>query len=154
MKAALTASTIHKATICKALLDLKKAGIEKASTSEIGEVLMRPQNYDMGGRLHSLATSTHALMAKEKSASGGKNVYFITDEGESYLATNLRYVQQYGEYKLAGTDRVQSPVTSGAALQALTELQHLIESNVKVKTFINKLYYQIDDFLQEIQDGE
>ena len=150
----LAASTIHKATIIKGMLDLKEAGIEKATTAEIGEHLLRPQNYDMGARLHVLATATQPLIDKEKAETGGNNVYFVTPLGEEFLQKNMRHVQTYGEYELSGEDKVQAPITSGAALAALTELQTLIDSNVKVKTFINKIYYEIDAFIKELDADE
>lgn len=152
MTKALAAATISLATICKALHDLEEAGIPKATTPQVGEILLRPQNYDMGGRLYGLTKSTKPAIAKEQPKDSGSNVYFLTDYGREYLTENLTKIQSYGNYALVGIDKKVKRKTSGAALQALTELQGLIDTNTEVKAFIQHLCNQIDGFMQKMEE--
>ena len=90
----LKANTIHQATIIQAVKELTDDDIE-TSTSNIGEVLMRPQNYDMGNRLFNMCSAASGLLEK-KPGPNGNNAYFVTEKGERYLQQNIRKVQTYG----------------------------------------------------------
>ena len=147
----LKANTIQQATIIKAIKELIDDDVE-TSTSNIGEVLMRPQNYDMGGRLFSMCSSTSGLLEK-KQGSGGNNAYFVTEKGELYLQQNIKKVQIYGEYSAIGSDKKVSIEPSKAALGAMAELEALIQSNTELRAVAHRLYNEVDAAIQEIEEN-
>lgn len=152
MSKALSATTIHIATICKAMVDLEEAGIKEAGTTQLGEVLLRPQSYDMGGRLYGLTKTAKPCLYKQADPDSGNNLYGITDYGREFLKANTDKVQMYGQYELIGGDKKIPKKASGAALQALSELQGLIDTNTEVKAFMHHLFNQIDGFMQKMEE--
>ena len=147
----LKANTIHQATIIQAVKELTDDDIE-TSTSNIGEVLMRPQNYDMGNRLFTMCASTSGLLEK-KPGPNGNNAYFVTEKGERYLQQNIRKVQTYGEYEAIGSDKKVSIAPSKAALGAMAELETLIQNNTELRAIAHRLYNEVDAVIREVEEG-
>jgi len=146
-------STIHQATVLQAFAELKRAGNDEPTTAQVGEVLLRPMGFDMGGKLQGLAKSTKAYIIKNGNNNAhGKATFTITEAGEKYLANNLDCVQEFGDYELKAVDRKVQPVISGAAATAMAELESLISNNAKVKAFMINLQLQIEEFLEELNN--
>ncbi len=146
----LSASTIHAATILQAFIDLEEQGIEESTTSQVGEILLRPQGYDMGGRLHGLSTSGNPVIDKLQQ-DGHNNLYCINDYGREYLKKHFKRVQTYGEYALIGKDKKVLVKPTGAALNALEEMQKLIDVNVRVKVVYQNIINQIEQLEREVE---
>ncbi len=147
----LKANTIHQATIIQAVKQLIDDDVE-TSTSNIGELLMRPQNYDMGSRLFSMCASTSGLLEK-KPGPNGNNAYFVTEKGELYLQQNIRKVQTYGEYEAIGSDKKVSIEPSKTALGAMAELEQLIRNNTELRAVAHRLYNEVDAAIKEIEES-
>lgn len=145
----LKSGTIKIATILQALCDLEGQGIDWPTTPQIGEMLLRPQNYDMGGRMYGLTKATQQYVEKKENPDAGHNLYRITDKGREFLSRNMAEVQIYGNYELIGSDKKVTKKASGVALDAFAELQGIIGKNVETKAFIESLFNQIDAFLEE-----
>lgn len=147
----LAANTIHVATILKAMKNLEDRGVE-ITTSYIGEELMKPKKYDLGSRLFNMCKAATPLVAKH--SDGYNNTYSITEAGLKYLQANFAKVQVFGEYDAIGKDKPVKVQASAAALNALTELQGLIDKNTKLRQSIIGLYNVVDATIKEISDGE
>lgn len=151
----LVASTIHNATVVQALLDLEAAGIYGATTAQVGEVLLRPVNYDIGSKLFALTQNKNNFLEKRVNPDNLQSVnklFYVTEKGRKYHGDNLDKVQRYGEYKLVGKDKAVTKKVSGTALQALAELQAVVDKNSEVKAFLESIYNQLDGFLQELEE--
>jgi len=149
MTKSLASKTIHRATIVKAVAELEERGV-LTTTSNVGELLLRPRNYDMGGRLYNLCLS--GLLSKE--GGGHSNTYHATEKGLDALKKEAKFVQEYGEYKAIGADKKVKAAPSKAAASALDELTNLIETNTKLRTLAQQLYYNVDAMIKEIEDSE
>lgn len=146
----LSGGTIKIATVLQAFTDLAEAGKDWVETGDVRDVLLPPTNYDVGNRIHYLMRKS--LIESEKIEGSGRNQYRIKQAGRDFLREKVYEVQQYGEYELVGKDRPPAGPT-GAANQALAELNAIIERNTEAKQFLANLYYQIEEFLEEHADA-
>ena len=144
----LSLKTINDATVLSAIYDIEKAN-KKATAALIGEVLLRPQNFDMGKKLFSMANKTIPLI--DARSDGTHNVYSTNKHSKEYLENYFHRVQEYGNYESAGADIALSP--SSTAEKALSELQGIIRSNAEAKKVLVDIYNKLDNFL-ELKDAK
>ena len=132
-------ATIHNATVLKAIMEINSQGIELASAGQISEVLMRPKNFDMGGKLYGLCKKSPPLLVKNDS--DHFNTYQITDEGKQYYKMHRLKAQKFGEYDAIGESAPVNTSPAAIAVQAAQEMQQIIDTHTRLRMQLQRYYH-------------
>ena len=126
----------------------------EASTPDIGIQIKKPAGYDLGNRLPYLKRIGY--VKSKRVVNTKRNLWKITTKGKSFLNESEADYIPYGEYNIVvkGESEQTQPVNmSVAASDAMNELSNILAKNQQHRAILQKIYFEVDTYLKNIEGG-
>ena len=131
-------------------MEINSQGIEFATAGQVSEVLMRPKNFDMGGKLYGLCKKVPPLLVKNDS--DHFNTYVITKDGKEYYKLNKLKAQRYGEYDAIGEAAQVDSSPAEIAIKAAQEIQEIINTHTRLRMQLQRFYNTAVELEKELDE--